>query len=158
MEIQNKYKIGVRRFKIKSLEIGCVDGLCNLKIKTKMLLGGGCLAAIPVLLGCYFLGQASISTGKASLEEDAKQSLIAIRDITATEITNYINNIEQQALSLSENLMVVDAMSGFRQAYKEYDAQLDNINLKEQEGSLESYYQKQFGDEYRKLNDEHSVD
>jgi methyl-accepting chemotaxis protein len=129
-----------------------------MKIKTKMLLGGGCLAAIPVLLGCYFLGQAAISTGKASLEEDAKQSLIAIRDITATEITNYINNIEQQALSLSENLMVVDAMSGFRKAYKEYDAQLDNINLKEQEESLESYYQKQFGDEYRKLNDGHSVD
>ena len=79
-----------------------------MKIKTKMLLGGGCLAAIPVLIGCYFLGMSAINTGKASLEEDAKQSLIAIRDITASEITSYISNIEKQALSLSENLMVVD--------------------------------------------------
>ncbi len=122
-----------------------------------MLLGGGCLAAIPVLIGCYFLGMSAIKAGKVSLEEDARQSLIAVRDITATEITNYISNIEKQALSLSENLMVVDAMGEFALAYGKYSANLDDAELEKRKQSIQGYYQQQFNVEFQSLNNGESV-
>ncbi len=122
-----------------------------------MLLGGGCLAALPVLIGCYFLGETAITEGKASLEEDAKQSLVAIRDITATEITNYIGNIEKQAVSLSENLMVIEAMTRFAQGFAEHSSGRNDEEIKAQKLSLQQYYDQQFDAQFKALNNNHAA-
>ncbi len=128
-----------------------------MKIKTKMLLGGGCLAALPVLIGCYFLGEVAITAGKASLEEDAKQSLVAIRDITAIEITNYMDNIEKQAVSLSENLMVVEAMASFTQGFSEHSVGRSDEDIKAQKSDLQQYYEQKFGAQFKNLNNNHAA-
>lgn len=123
-----------------------------MNIKAKMLLGGGFLAAVPLLVGSYFLSNTSITEGKSSLEQDAKQSLIAIRDITATEITNYIKGIENQAISLSESLMVVEAMSSFSLTFNSHSSLRSEDDIAEQKKSVTAYYQEQFGRQFDKLN------
>lgn len=129
-----------------------------MKIKTKMLLGGACLAAIPVLLASYFLGQAAINDGRKALQESAKNSLIAVRDITAAEVTDYINNIENQAISLSENLMTVEAMTGFSLSFNSHASRLSDEVIATQKQSLQTYYEQEFGKKYRTLNNGNGAD
>lgn len=123
-----------------------------MKIKTKMLLGGSLLAVIPVLLGSFFIGTAAINQGRTSLEHDARQSLVAIRDITATEISNYINGIEKQAVSLSDNLMTIEAMSSFALNFNSHSARRSSTDIEQQRESIGAYYQEQFGQEFIALN------
>ena len=110
-----------------------------MNIKTKMLLGGGLLAVLPVLIGSFFLSKTAITEGRESLESDAKQSLVAIRDITASQITNYIEGIEQQALSLSENLMVIEAMTSFSLNFNGHSSLRADTDIQEQKKSVEAW-------------------
>lgn len=123
-----------------------------MKIRTKMLLGCGAIAVVPVMIVSYLLVQTAIKAGQQSLQEDAKQSLIAIRDITSIEITNYMETIENQAITLSNNLMVVEAMTAFSQNFKGHTARRTDEEIATQKASLRQYYQEQFGEQYRTLN------
>jgi len=129
-----------------------------MKIKTKMLLGCGALAVVPVLVAAYFLAQSAISAGQKSLQEDAKQSLIAIRDITAAEIGNYVDTIENQAITLSNNLMVVEAMTDFSQNFVGHTARRDDQEIADQKQSVRAFYETQFGSQFRTLNNGTAAD
>lgn len=115
-----------------------------MKIKTKMLFGGALLSAVPVLIASFFLGITAINEGEKALEYSAQQSLIAIRDITASRITNYIENIENQALTLSENLMLVEAMGNFSQSFAQHSASRSQDDIEKQRESVETYYKSHF--------------
>jgi methyl-accepting chemotaxis protein len=123
-----------------------------MKIKTKMLLGGGCLAAIPVLIGCFFLGQSALKAANAALEDGAKQSLIAVRDITSVEIMNYIEGIEKQSVTLSESLMTIEAMDAFSASFNEHGSSRDDSAIKAQRASIKKYYDEQFNERFKSLN------
>ena len=129
-----------------------------MKINTKMIIGGGFLSVIPVVVSGIFLANIAINESQSALEEDAKQSLIAIRDITATEITNYISTIEKEAASLSENLMVVDAMIAFSDTFTGYADKLSNDDIAKQKRSLDNYYKQAFGKNFSHLNHNTSLD
>lgn len=123
-----------------------------MKINTKMILGGGVLTVIPVLISGILLANIAIDKGRATIEEDAKQSLIAVRDITAAEITRYMHNIEQQAASLSENLMVVEAMTNFSLNFNSHSSYLADENIETQRAHIRGYYEQHFGEEFKTLN------
>jgi methyl-accepting chemotaxis protein len=123
-----------------------------MKINTKMIVGCGFLSVIPVVVSGLFLANIAINESRIALEEDAKQSLIAIRDITATEITNYIQTIEKQAVSLSDNLMVVNAMDELSGAFGDYANTLSNSDTSAQKDSISTYYQQAFGEKFAHLN------
>ena len=127
-----------------------------MKIKTKMLLGGAFLAAIPVLVGSFFISHYAINRARSALEASAKDSLIAIRDITIQEISSYIEGVENQAVSLSENLMIVEAMTNFSLGFNGHSARRTDDKIQTQRASVEAYYKEQFLSKYTKLN--HSVD
>jgi methyl-accepting chemotaxis protein len=129
-----------------------------LKIKTKMLIGGGLLAVIPVLISSLLISQTSVDEGRASLENNAKQSLIAIRDITAAQITGYIEGIENQAKSLSENLMVVSAMKDFESGFSQYASNSTPAELDRRKTSVQQYYVNEFAEEYSAQNGGASID
>jgi methyl-accepting chemotaxis protein len=128
-----------------------------MKINTKMIVGGGLLSVIPVVVSGIFLANIAINESRVSLEDDAKQSLIAIRDITATEITNYIHTIEKQAVSLSENLMVVEAMDEFSGSFDDYTHSLSGSDTSAQKESLRTYYQQAFGEKFSQLNNNETL-
>jgi methyl-accepting chemotaxis protein len=121
-------------------------------IKTKMLLGGGALAAIPVLIGCFFLSQSALKAANALLEDGAKQSLIAVRDITAVEIVNYVEGIEKQAVTLAESLMTTEAMAAFTTSFNEYGSSRGNSDINNQRASVKRYYDEQFNERFKSLN------
>ncbi len=123
-----------------------------MKIKTKMLLGGGCLAALPVLIGCFFLGQLALKAADASLEDDAEHALVAVRDITALEITHYIEGIEDQAITLSESLMTVEAMEAFSVGFESHGANRSDSDISAQRASVLKYYDEQFNTQFKTLN------
>ncbi|WP_395344799.1 methyl-accepting chemotaxis protein [Ningiella sp. W23] len=128
-----------------------------MNIKTKMLIGGGLLAALPILIGSWLTGSAAISVGKSALEEDARESLIAIRDITASQITEYFSTIENQTLSLSDNPTVINALSEFATAANDY-AQVDTVSDIEKDRSLEAFYQANFQNKYNRLNSNQKIE
>ena len=123
-----------------------------MKINTKIIISGGLLSVIPVIISGVFLANIAINESRISLEKSAKQSLIAIRDITATEITNYFHTIEKEAASLSENLMVVDAMGEFSIAFAEYSNKLSSSELVKRKSSVDNYYRQEFGQNFSNLN------
>lgn len=124
-----------------------------MKINTKMIISGGFLTVIPVIISGLLLANIAIDKGRLTIEEDAKQSLTAIRDITALEITHYIENIEQQAASMSENLMVIEAMQGFAKSFTEHANTFDDVNIDAQKAHLKQYYSEHFNREFVSLND-----
>jgi methyl-accepting chemotaxis protein len=129
-----------------------------MKINTKMILGGGFLSVVPVVVSGLFLANIAINESRVVLEDDAKQSLIAIRDITATEITHYIHTIEKQAISLSENLMVVDAMDEFSGAFEDHTNDLSSSDTSAQKESVHSFYQQVFEEKFSNLNNNETLD
>ena len=128
-----------------------------MKINTKMIIGGGLLTVIPVLISGILLANIAIDKGREALQEDAKQSLIAIRDITATEITHYMHTIEQQAASLSENLMVIEAMNNFSLDFQSHANRLTNDDISQQKIQLKRYYEEEFIPEFTSLNNNQTV-
>jgi methyl-accepting chemotaxis protein len=128
-----------------------------MKIKTKMLLGGALLAAFPLMVGSLFIGSVATDLGRSSLEHDSKQSLTAIRDITASQITNYFQDIEYQAQTLSENLMVIEATTQFTNAFNAYSSQVPAINQATVNKSLDNFYDNEFGSKYKRLNPSDSL-
>ena len=117
-----------------------------------MLIGGGLLAIFPVVISSYFISQASVDEGTIALEQAAEKSLTAIRDITAAQIKGYIEGIENQAQSLSENLMVVGAMKDFSTSFSVYGNELSASELTQQKINLKGYYENQFGAQFRSQN------
>jgi methyl-accepting chemotaxis protein len=129
-----------------------------MKINTKMIIGGGFLSVIPVVVSGIFLANIAINESRISIEEDAKQSLIAIRDITATKIISYIETIENEVISLSENLMVIDAMSEFSASFTLYTNDLSSDDIAKRKSSVDNYYQQVFGQHFSELNNTASTD
>ncbi|MFC3122224.1 methyl-accepting chemotaxis protein [Agaribacter flavus] len=121
-----------------------------MNIKTRIALGGAFLAIVPVLLGSIFIGQSTSEVGKNALEEDAKQSLIAIRDATASQIARYIQDINHKSVTLAENLMVVDAVQAFSESFANYSA--NRQAPEDQAQSLAAFYTKQFKAKFDLLN------
>ncbi len=128
-----------------------------MKIKTKMLFGGGCLAALPVLIGCFFLAQLALKAANSSLQNDAEHALVAVRDITAIEITHYIEGIQDQAITLSESLMTVEAMEAFTAGFNSYASNRSEGDLSAQRESVQEFYDKQFNEKFKSLNSGQSV-
>ncbi len=106
------------------------------------------LAVIPALVAAIAISQSALDSGQRSLEYDAKKSLIAIRDITAAQITTYIETIENQSISMSENLMTIEAMQDFSQTFKNYSNETNSNQSTNVKAELASYYSSQFAEEY----------
>ena len=123
-----------------------------MKINTKMILGGGLLTIIPVLISGFFLANVAINNGKSALQEDAKQSLIAIRDMTADKVTRYVHTIEQQALSLSDNLMVIEAMEGFSLSFDDHAFSRSAADIADNKDALFAYYSESFNTTFTSQN------
>lgn len=119
-----------------------------------MLIGGALLATIPVLLSSFVIGYAAIQAGKTSLEDDARSSLIAIRDITARQITDYFSDIEKKAITMSDNLMTVEAMGAFSNAFEQNANNVSLAKVAEHKASLRKYYEQEFAQLFNQQNQE----
>ena len=117
-----------------------------------MLIGGAFLAILPVVLSSVFIGSSAVNNARQALEEDARSSLTAVRDITATQIENYFGVIEQKSRVMSDNLMTREAMRAFSQSFPSYANNASNPEREQQKQSVREYYINQFGASYQQQN------
>ncbi len=79
--------------------------LKNLSLKVKLITLFLIVGLIPLLVGVVI----SYKSASTALEHETMNQLISVRELKKTRIEEYFKTIEHQALSFSENLMVMDA-------------------------------------------------
>ncbi|MFQ5356253.1 MAG: HAMP domain-containing protein, partial [Mariprofundaceae bacterium] len=117
----------------------------NLGLKLHAAIAG--LSIFSVLLAGITIYQlASASAEKAALQTTFSQ-LEATRSAKAMEIEHYFQTISNQLVSLSDNLMVIEAVQQFSQAA----AKLPTISASQSQ-QLDDYYKKDFATMYKQKN------
>lgn len=86
--------------------------------------------------------------------DEACRRLIASRDIKKASVEFYFQTVKGQVTTLANDQMVVDAMKGFRDAFRTFrsDNKLTDADLERMRDKLHSYYVNDFSKEYEKRN------
>lgn len=129
-----------------------------MSIKKQLILLGTLLAFLPTFIASLILSFNSVSSASEALRHDAEQRLVAVRDTTTRSIQNYYRTIQDQVVTLSHSLMIVDAMRELRPAFQQYDAQLSDADMERRTESLRSFYREQFDAKFRRLNNDAGSD
>jgi methyl-accepting chemotaxis protein len=125
-------------------------------IRQKLLLGTLFLAIIPVAVTSVIVGRESLNSGRAALESQAREALIAQRSSKAAQITDYFDALSNQVQVLAASPDVVNAM---RELPTAYDNSVLNIaDLPAQRARLARYYTADFMAEFEKRNTGRKVD
>lgn len=123
-----------------------------MQIKAKVIIGAALLAAIPALGASSLIGWLAISNGRAALEEQATQQILAIRDSKKAQIEDYFQMIRAQAQTFSNDQMIVDAMLGLGDAYLNFHGEFAEEEPNFYQSQLLDYYNKEFSREFQKRN------
>jgi methyl-accepting chemotaxis protein len=128
----------------------------KMRLKSKLLVAFLSVGIIP------FVILAVVATNKASraLSQQAFNQLVSIRDIKKGQVERYLQTIKDQAITFSEDGMIVSAMTSLDYAY---DAFIDQNRwgpekLRDLRTKLASYYTNDFGKAYSNQNNGHSPD
>lgn len=81
-----------------------------------------------VLVGLTGLSLGLFSVFQNALKSSAMEKLTAVRDVKAASVETYFDTISNQIVSLSENLMIIEAMQRFTEAYGELTAPPDLLS------------------------------
>ncbi len=121
-------------------------------LKHKIMIGATLLAAIPIIIASFAIQTTATNASRKALEEASKERLIAVRNATKRGIEDYLGTIRNQVLTFSNNRMVVEAMSDFRDSFKAYPEQAPAIDITELRSQLGHYYNNDFSNKYRQHN------
>ena len=80
-------------------------------IRQKLLLGTLFLAIIPVAVTSLIVGRESLNSGRAAIEAQAREALIAQRASKAAQITDYFHSLSTQVQVLAASPDVVSTAS-----------------------------------------------
>ena len=125
-------------------------------IRQKLLLGTLFLAIIPVVVTSVIVGRESLDSGRAVIESQARESLIAQRASKAAQITDYFDSLSNQVKVLASSPEVVNAMRDLPGAF---DASVVSLaDLPGERARLAKYYTDEFLQEFEKRNSGRKVD
>src|SRR6188768_755485 len=119
-------------------------------IRQKLLLGTLFLAIIPVAVTSIVVGRESLNSGRAALEAQAKESLVAQRASKAAQITDYFDALSNQVQVLAASPDVVNAMREMPGAYE--NSILNVADLAAERARLAKYYTTEFSGEFGRRN------
>jgi len=117
-----------------------------MKLQSKLLISTSSLTVIFVIVSCLILGRLTVNESKKLLLENAENQLVSNRNQVAKRVENYFDMIKGQVETSADNLMYVEAMLQFNQAFFERN------QVPSQGNSLEKYYQRQFSIHYKEQN------
>ncbi len=128
----------------------------KMKLRAKLLAAFLAVGVIPfAILAVVALNQAG-----SALSKQAFSQLVSIRDIKKSQIERYLQTVMDQAVTFSEDRMIVEAMNKLDYGYDSFvadnkweSADIDNLRTK-----LAAYYTNDFSQAYRQQNDGHSPD
>ncbi len=121
-------------------------------LKQKMMIGATLLAAIPVIIASLTIQTVATNASHEALQEASKNRLIAVRDGVKEGIEDYLGSIRDQMLTFSKDLMVVEAMSSFKESFPLYRSESDTADISTLRSQLGSYYSGDFNTEYQRRN------
>src|SRR4051812_14443392 len=119
-------------------------------IRQKLLLGTLFLAIIPVAVTSVIVGRESLNSGRAALEAQSREALIAQRASKAAQITSYFDSLSNQIQVLAATPDVIDAMRELPAAYD--NSVLSIADLPAERARLARYYTGDFVTEFEKRN------
>jgi methyl-accepting chemotaxis protein len=119
-------------------------------IRQKLMLGTLFLAIIPVAVTSVMLGRESLSSGRAALEAQARDSLIAQRSAKSAQITDYFESLSNQVQVLAASPDVINAMRELPAAYD--NSVISIADLPAERARLAKYYVGDFMQEFEKRN------
>jgi methyl-accepting chemotaxis protein len=130
--------------------------LAKLKIRTKLTIAFLCVGIIPFAI----MSIISLIQAQTALHEQAFNQMKSLRDVKKGQVENYLQAINDQILTFSENYMIVDAMAQFSEAFDVFEAEnkIDNTNISDLKTSLATYYQDDFTSTYKNQNNGLSPD
>ena len=121
-----------------------------MSIRQKMILGAILITLIPITLISISLGYLSFSSAQESLQTEAQNKLVSIRNARKTQIEIYTDNLERILQTTAENQVTVKAMGEFKQAFNNFD--YSSMDLNKASASVSDYYVSEFGEEYKLRN------
>jgi len=119
-------------------------------IRQKLLLGTLFLAIIPVAVTSVIVGRESLNSGRAALEAQAREALVAQRAAKAGQITDYFDSLSNQVQVLAASPDVVNAMREMPAAYE--NSVISIADLPTERARLAKYYTGDFVQEFEKRN------
>jgi len=119
-------------------------------IRQKLLIGTLFLAIIPVAVTSVIVGRESLKSGRAALESQSREALIAQRAAKAGQITDYFESLSNQVQVLAASPDVVSAMRELPAAYE--NSVISIADLPAERARLAKYYTSDFMQEFEKRN------
>ncbi|MEJ2064520.1 MAG: hypothetical protein P8X74_14795, partial [Reinekea sp.] len=126
-------------------------------LKNKLILVCITLAIVPVVMVSATLGYESYQSGRQTIEQQARDQLMSIRDIKQQQIESYFDTVRKQILTLSNDRMIIDAMSQFKNAFTAYKSTQGLPSIDAMRQQLRQYYTGDFLQEYGNRNSGESV-
>ena len=116
--------------------------LSRLSIRVRMLLVLASVAIVSAGVTSFI----SYVTARQAIEHQAFENLIAVREMKGNQIEDYVGQITDQILTLSESRMIVDAMVEFRSGFDAIgdESPLDLSAVEQRDRRLRLYYQNHF--------------
>ncbi|HEX5163697.1 MAG TPA: methyl-accepting chemotaxis protein [Steroidobacteraceae bacterium] len=125
-------------------------------IRQKLLIGTLFLAIIPVAVTSVIVGRESLKSGRAALEAQSREALVAQRAAKAGQITDYFESLSNQVQVLASSPEVVSAMRELPAAYE--NSIISIADLPAERARLAKYYTTDFMQEFDKRNTGRKLD
>jgi len=125
----------------------------TMKISSKIVLASVLLSTIGIITAGSLVGWQASSIAAKAIENRAFSQLVAIREIQKTQIENYFDTIKQEIITYSNNRMIIDMATEFKEAFFDYSGQSTITDIEK----LQQYYVEEFDQEYKNQNPASSI-
>lgn len=128
-----------------------------MRIQSKITISFVSLLAVALLLLSAVVTLEARITTIAALNEQTQERLVALRNIKKEQIEQYFDLIQQQIVTQASSTMTKVAVQAFRLSYERYLFELDLFEKEARLNKLRDYYKNQFGQRYKTLNPNSSL-
>jgi methyl-accepting chemotaxis protein len=106
------------------------------------------------ILPLSITGYLSLEKSSESIRDLAFDQLESIREIKRNQVLQYFSTLEKQAITVTEDKMVIDAMADFKRAFHSFidENGIEKQNIGQLRDQLASYYEEEFGKEFINRN------
>ncbi len=128
----------------------------KLRLKTKLLFAFLCVGILPFAV----MAIVALHKADAALENQAFSQMQSMRNVKKDQVVDYLQTIKDQAITFSENRMIVSAMDGFSKSFETFmdENELNDQKITGLRDKLATYYTQDFSSSYREQNDGKSPD
>lgn len=123
-----------------------------MRIGPRLLVNSILIASFAVVATAALIGGMSFNNGKNILEAEVRDRLVLVRDLKADSIRNYFTNLQKQAVVLSQNPTIINAMRDFAAGFKKYAQEVSTVGMDQYKEEIIKKYIAEFSADYAQVN------